>query len=243
VDDRTGDVLNEVKDADLALGKLNPTRKINSVNPLPGKARIGVGTDWGSAAANWLTAWERTGDDQYRQYLENSMQVIGNHPHGFFAGSFGYDSDTKTLIPYPDSTPSVSHLSAVFGLIEICTELNQLIDVPAFKAAWLQYGRIYSASPEEQRAALGVAFRNNGLTNAHSRLTAYVALQEQDRELAQRAWQEFAHEWNRNRNLEVNNITGPDVLNPVEEAAWISTNEAAQWGLAAIQNLALIERK
>jgi hypothetical protein len=30
------------------------------------------------------------------------------------------------------------------------------------------------------------------------------------------------------------------VLNPIDEAAWVSTNDAAQWGLAAIQNLALI---
>jgi len=28
------------------------------------------------------------------------------------------------------------------------------------------------------------------------------------------------------------------VLNPVEEAAWVSTNESAQWGLAAIECLA-----
>jgi hypothetical protein len=30
------------------------------------------------------------------------------------------------------------------------------------------------------------------------------------------------------------------VLNPVDEVPWVSTNETAQWGLAAIQNLALI---
>jgi hypothetical protein len=30
------------------------------------------------------------------------------------------------------------------------------------------------------------------------------------------------------------------VLNPIDEATWVSTNDAAQWGLAAIQNLALI---
>jgi hypothetical protein len=30
------------------------------------------------------------------------------------------------------------------------------------------------------------------------------------------------------------------VLNPVDEAAWVSTNDTAQWGLAAIQNLALV---
>jgi hypothetical protein len=33
-------------------------------------------------------------------------------------------------------------------------------------------------------------------------------------------------------------VSGVDVLNPVEEAPWLSTNSAAQWGLAAIQCLA-----
>jgi hypothetical protein len=35
-------------------------------------------------------------------------------------------------------------------------------------------------------------------------------------------------------------IGGADVLNPVEEVPRISTNASAQWGLAAIQNLALV---
>jgi hypothetical protein len=29
-------------------------------------------------------------------------------------------------------------------------------------------------------------------------------------------------------------------LNPVDEAAWVSTNDSSQWALAASQNLALI---
>lgn len=239
-DQRTGDVLNEVINADEALGVLNPTRKVAQNNPLPGKAKIGVGTDFGSAAANWLTAWERTGDRQYRQRLENAMKVIGAHPLGFFAGAFGYEPSTKTLLPYPNAEPSLSHLSSVFGLIEICTELNQLIDVPEFKAAWLQYGRLYSAPRAEQEASIGAAFKGNSLTVAHSRLTAYVAQQQQDSALAKRAWAEFSKEWGGKHSIVTQHVTGATVLNPVDEARWVSTNDAAQWGLAAIQNLALI---
>lgn len=237
-DERTGDVLNEVIHADRALATLDATRKVAAPSPLPGKVKIGVGTDWGSAAANWLTAWERTGSDEYKEYLEKSMRVIGQHPLGFFAGGFGYDADTKTLHPFPTEKVSVSHLSSVFGLIEVCAELNQLLDVPEFKAAWLRYGRLYNASPEERRAALGGDFNNN-LTVAHSRLTAYVAQQEGDSQLASRAWAEFAREGSGDRRIAFDGIKGPDVLNPIDEAAWLSTNDAAQWGLAAIQNLAL----
>ncbi|MGW4214452.1 exo-rhamnogalacturonan lyase family protein, partial [Lentzea sp. NPDC004789] len=35
-------------------------------------------------------------------------------------------------------------------------------------------------------------------------------------------------------------VTGPAVLNPVDEATWVSTNATAQYGLAAIQCLALV---
>ena len=34
---------------------------------------------------------------------------------------------------------TVSHLSAVFGLVEVCAELIALLDVPEFERAWLQY--------------------------------------------------------------------------------------------------------
>ena len=136
-DDRTADILDEVVNADEALASLNATRKVARVNPIPDKAKMGVGTDWGSVAANWLTAWERTGDDKYKQRLIEAMQTIGAHPQGFFAGAFAYDEKAKQLIPYPDEGPSLSHLSSVFGLIEVNTELYQLLDVPSYNQACL----------------------------------------------------------------------------------------------------------
>ncbi|WP_181405113.1 Tat pathway signal sequence domain protein [Aestuariibacter sp. GS-14] len=244
-DDRTGDVLNEVINADQALGVLNPTRKVARENPLPGMAKIGVGTDWGSTAANWLTAWERTGDKQYRDRLVNAMTVIGEHPLGFFAGAFGYDTATQTLLPYELDEPSISHLSSVFGLVEMNAELNQLIDIPAYKQAWMEYGRLYNADEETQKAALGIAKRPN-LKAAHSRLTAYTAYHNGDVQLAKRAWkefdakQEFAGLNGLSSQLQTTHVEGPNVLNPIDEAPWISTNDASQWGLAAIQNLALV---
>ncbi|WP_185236483.1 exo-rhamnogalacturonan lyase family protein [Teredinibacter franksiae] len=239
-DERTGDVLDEVINADTQLAQVIPTRKIPNKKPVPGDVRMGVGTDWGSVAANWLTAWERTGDSQYRERLEDAMRTIGGQPYGFFTGVFGYDVENKKLLAPEDVSPGISHLSAVFGLIEICTELNQLLDVPSFKQAWLEYGRYYNASPKEQERKLGKRLKGNSLTVAHSRLTAYVAAETGDEKLAVRAWQEFQREWRGKKVIGSQRIEGPDVLNPIDEAPWLSTNEAAQWGLAAIQNLALV---
>lgn len=238
-DDRTGDVLNEMTNADEALGMLNATRKVAAPPPTPGLAKMGGGTDWSATAANWLTAWERTGDVKYKTRLENAMKVIGNHPQGFYAGAFAYDIKSKTLIPYPDKGPQFSHLSSVFGLIEINAELIQLIDVPEYKAAWLKYGRLYNASKSEQLAAIG-QYKKGNLVVGHSRITANTAFHQSDAKLAKRAWKEFSKRWWVDEKLELTQVQGALVLNPVDEAAWVSTNSAAQWGLAAIQNLALI---
>ncbi|MBL4826764.1 MAG: Tat pathway signal sequence domain protein [Spongiibacteraceae bacterium] len=241
-DERTGDVLSEVLHADQQLAKLNPTRKLPNQSPVPTSARIGIGTDFGSAAANWLTQWERSGDPVYRRYLENAMKVIGEQPLGFFVGSYGYDPDSKTLIAPNDPQARVSHLSAVFGLFEICHELIQLIDVPSFKQAWLQYCELYNASPAEQRAALGRPLDGISLAFAHSRLSAYAAKYQANDKLAERAWREF-NTLPQAPKIKTQTISGPHTLNPIDEAPWLSTNVAAQWALAAIQNMALIPFK
>ena len=243
-DDRTADVLDEVIDAGEALRRVDPTRKLPNREPVPGPDRLQVGTDWGSVAANWLTAWERTGDDQYRDRLVSAMRTIGRHPDGFFAGTYGFDADTKKLLAPPEGDIEVSHLSSVFGLVEINAELIQLLDVPEYKAAWLRYCRLYNASDEQKVAAVGRAFGTH-LEAPHSRLTAYAAAQEGDATLAKRAWQEFqlpqefARQWTGDFQA-ILEVKPPQVLNPVVEAPWLSTNDASQWGLAAIQNLALI---
>ncbi len=60
-------------------------------------------------------------------------------------------------------------------------------------------------------------------------------------DLAERAWAEFVGQdrWERYKPTR-RTLTGPAVLRPVDEAPGVSTNGTAQWGLAAIQCMALI---
>ena len=142
-----------------------------------------------------------------------------------------------------DTGIGVSHLSAVFGLPELCAELDTLVDVPAFRAAWLQYCTLYNATPEEQQAAVGASFGRLNLWEAHSRLTAYAARQTGDRALAARAWKEFyagRAGYGVKPDLRSTRISGPAVLNPVDENFGLSTNASSQWGCTAIQLLALV---
>ncbi|HRP05737.1 MAG TPA: hypothetical protein PLV87_12570, partial [Opitutaceae bacterium] len=63
-----------------------------------------------------------------------------------------------------------------------------------------------------------------------------------DSRLAHRAWSEFARDPGGRRFTAdaVRMIRGPEVLRPVEELPGVSTNDTAQWGLAAIECLALL---
>lgn len=243
-DERIGDVLNLLTTADRQLIALNPTRKVKDAPKLPpGQAVMGVGTDWGSMLANWLTAWERSGDERWRDRIARGMASVAAMPRGFFSASgAGYDPATGALSNLIGDRASASHLSAVFGLVEMLAELAELIEVPGFEQAWLQYCRLYNAPVDEQRRELGMGHGGSStLMVGHSRLTAYAAARLNDPALARRAWAEFFGDRRfGNRPLATRRIEGPAVLRPVDEAPWISTNDAAQWSLAAMQNLAWV---
>lgn len=245
-DERIGDVMREVLNADSKMDEVDPVRKIaGRVDKGPWPARIGFGTDWGSVVANVLTEWERTGDARWRNKLLRGMKGIAAMPHGFFTGSGGYEPTGPNEGAFHNVSGdklSASHLSAVFGAVEMMAELVDLIDEPAFKQVWLQYCELYNAPKEQQVKALGAPHGGGTvLSVGHSRLSAYAAKSKQDKALAQRAWREFwADDPRGHKTLKTTRIAGPLALNPVDEAPWISTNDTAQWGLAAIQNLALI---
>jgi hypothetical protein len=152
----------------------------------------------------------------------------------------GYEPDTGRLHNMIGTGVKALHLNAVFGAVEIFDELIRLTGDAAFERAWLDYCELFNAPDEEQRRRLGAPHgATHALTVGHSRLTAYAAWKRKDPGLTQRAWREFAGD-DKARPFRTVRVAGPDVLNPVDEVPWVSTNETAQWGLAAIQNLALV---
>ena len=246
-DERVGDLMREQVDAGYALRAIQPGRKLagansrSPVDPQGDFAHLGFGTDWGSVAGAWLTEWERTGDPRIRARLMASMRTIGAQPRGFFTSGGRLNLRTGAFDISKDPKISVSHLSAAFGLPEVCAELIELLPVPEFERAWVQYCELYNASPDEQRKALGQELGPLNLQQGHARLTAYAASRKKDAALAQRAWREFhagTAGFRPEQRYEARRIEGSAVLNPVDEAAWVSTNSAAQWGLAAIECLA-----
>jgi hypothetical protein len=244
-DERVGDLMHALIHTDRTFLVVDPIRKIRTepYTPDPHALDIGFGTDWGALAAAWLTEWERGGDPVARQRLESTMRTIGAQTNGFVQGSALYDLDTGEFAVADPGRVSVSHLSAVFGLVEMCSELVGLLDVPEFTREWLRYCRFYNATVAEQTAEFGASFGNLNLRQAHARLTAYAASRTGDPALAARAWQEFfaGHAgYGPNVSWQTVRIEPPLVLAPVDETDFVSTNASAQYGLAAIQCLALV---
>jgi hypothetical protein len=243
-DERVGDLMREQIDADKTLRTVIPGRKIGQKapenDPKGELASVSFGTDWGALASAWLTEWERTGQEKTKTKLLNSMKTIAEQPNGFFHGGAIMNLATGKFQPVDANQISVSHLSAVFGLAEICFELVALIDMPIFEKAWLNYCRIYNASSQEQKALLGQDLGKLNLQQGHSRLTAFAAQRTQNTQLAKRAWQEFyaGDGGIKKTSKQIKVIATPVVLNPIEEGVGISTNAVAQWGLSAIQCLA-----
>ncbi|TDV43566.1 Tat pathway signal sequence domain protein [Actinophytocola oryzae] len=244
-DERVGELMHALVDTDRTFLEVDPIRKIRTgpYTPDPHALDMGFGTDWGALAAAWLTEWERGGDPSALRRLRSTMRTIGAQTNGFVQGSALYDLDTGEFAVASPPAVSVSHLSAVFGLVEMCAELTELIDEPAFTREWLRYCRYYNATEAEQITEFGVSFGNLNLRQAHARLTARAAASTGDPALAARAWREF-HEGGAGYGPTVSwrttTVSPPLVLAPVDETDFVSTNASAQYGLAAIQCLALV---
>ncbi|KAH7417206.1 hypothetical protein BKA64DRAFT_292780 [Cadophora sp. MPI-SDFR-AT-0126] len=255
-DERVGELMDELLDTVNTYGILDPNRKVRTDGwvPTPGSTvAIGLGTDWGALAGGWLIAWERRSArwEEAKTKLTNTISGIAALKNGFVTGTSLFNLTSSTLGP-PPADPNntgyvaVSHLSAVFGLPEVVSEAIEYYgsDLPAgFKDAWLDYCYYFRASAAEQIARYGVSFGTLNLFQGHSRLIAYVANQRDNATIAARAWQQFYSSdglkptaaWN------VTSVGGARVIHPVTEAPWIpGTNDVAQYGLAAIQNLALV---
>ncbi|KAL2169436.1 hypothetical protein VTG60DRAFT_6065 [Thermothelomyces hinnuleus] len=257
-DERTGEVLEHTLDADKTYGILDPQRKVRTDGwkPSPGApVTFGLGTDWAALAAGWLIEWERRGPrwEEAKRKLEGTASGIAALKNGFVTGSGSYLIENGTLLPPPadpgnEGVVAISHLNAVFAMPEVVSELLEYWgdEAPAgFRAAWLDYAYYYGATAEEQRARYGTSFSDVSLRQAHSRLAAYYAVAagpEYNETVAARAWNAYrtGDGIPESQEFVSTRVQGSAVLHPVDEAAWLATNDFAQYGLASIQNLAYI---
>lgn len=226
-DERTGDLMREVRDADTLLYHLDPMRlaQPRHLYPCTAPARLRIGPDWLAYVANWMTEWERTGDVRYRDKILAGMKSISALPHGIFTGpkALGYDP-ASGVISYEGDTSiqNTNHLLPIMGGFELMPELIALMDcaighekkeqphdiqiapiIENWKKTWLNFCADYRYKAEtisQNRFRI-------------PRLAAYAYYWYRDPKQRKQAWKE---------------------LSPKRREQVISTNGAATWSLDAI---------
>ncbi len=238
-DERSGDLMTEVKDADHKLYELDPMRlaQPRSEYPCTAPARLRIGPDWLAYAGNWMTEWERTGNTAYRDKIIAGMKSISALPNRLFTGPKALGFDPETGIITTECEPkleSTNHLMTIMGGFEIANEMMRMIDMPEWKDAWLDHAARYKKKAWELSHS---RFRI-------SRLMAYAAYHLRDRQMAEEAWTDLftCLEHTPAPSFRITTILPPEVPAPLDECTSISTNDAALWSLDAIYMQEVIPR-
>lgn len=230
-DDRCGDLMTEVKDADQKLYTLDPMRlaQPRSQYPCTAPARLRIGPDWLAYAGNWMTEWERTGNTAYRDKIIAGMKSIVALPNRIFTGplALGYDPATGIITSECDpKLESTNHLMTIMGGFEVMNEMIRMVDYPEWNEAWLDLAARYKQKAWELRKN---RFRI-------SRLLGYAAYHTRNAKMAEEAWTDLFSrlEHTPAPPFHIETILPPEVPAPLDECTSISTNDAVLWSLDAI---------
>ena len=212
-DERTGDLMTEVRDADQMLYHLDPMRLAQPRNlyPCTAPARLRIGPDWLAYAANWMTEWERTQNTAYRDKIIAGMKSIAALNHGIFSGPKALGFDPATGIITNECDPSVqntNHLLPIMGGFEVVNELIPMVNLPEWNQTWLDFCRDY------KQKALEISKNHFRIP----RLQAYAGWLLNSQPLKDAAWKDI---------LRFKSPTDPVT----------ATNDAATWTLDAIYSL------
>lgn len=248
-DERTGDIMREVLDVDAKMAEIDPMRL---ASPQQGAkaypARVRGGPDWLAFVGNWMTEWERTGNLRYRDKILAGMDSIAQMPYGFMTGPntlYGYDPQTGRLYPLVEDGFGTYNLQVIQGGAELVFELNQIVEHAGWQKAWLQYCRITNAP--KAVVAKDMASGSEGSDGGYAgpgRMAAYAYWKTKNPAFVARAVSQIAASVRGPGGAPggpfmTRHVEGPDALNAIEEAPYMSTNSTAQNSLQAIQILEL----
>ncbi|MBR1666240.1 MAG: hypothetical protein IJ699_08475 [Bacteroidaceae bacterium] len=226
-DERTGDLMSAVKDADQMLYTIDPMRLAlpREKYPCSAPARLRIGPDWIAYAGNWMTEYERTRDTKYLKKIQAGMKSIAALPNGMFTGPgvLGFDPATGILSYEGDrDLTSTGHLMFIMGGFELMHEILEMVPDKKFASCYLDHNARYHK------------VTNNSFRI--SRLKGYAAYHLKDKALADETWSDM---WKYGRpqqhyRFDPHPVLPPEAPQPVTESAETTTNDCALWSLEAI---------
>ncbi|MEX2601893.1 MAG: hypothetical protein WD355_09610 [Balneolaceae bacterium] len=244
-DERTGDLMREMTRKGVeAIVRLDPMRiaqpPTEEEQELP--ARLRIGPDWFALVGNWMTEWERTGDDIWKEKIFNGVESLSGFSYGLRTGRnlvVGLDPESGELFEIEESAGEYN-LATIMGGGQIGIELSQISQDETWDELWLEYTKLYYA-PEEvflQNRETGSEGEDASYTRP-DRLAAWVYMKTGNEAFAGEALRRITGGPFSLGPLQIEQVTGPQVLNPVDVAR-VNTNNAAQWSLSAIEILEMI---
>ena len=238
-DERLGDMMDEVKDADFATAGLDPMRAYFPKDEFPTHTR--VGPDWAAFCSNWMTRWERYEETAYRDKILTGIACLKRANYRLISGpTYGYDPQTGVLTPMGDDNWD-RHLAVCMGGPQVWFELAALLKDPEWEEMLAELGVYYHMTQEEKDRITDGRVRADhfGHPVLGAGIAAYGAYYRRDERTAKRVWDILLANRYARTDLE-REATAQLHVDEVAEIDWINTNEAAQWSLNTILALALI---
>ena len=193
-DERVGDILDEVRNADYNTVGLDPMRAYFSKGEFPTHTRLSP--DWAAFVSNWMTQWERYEDSSYRDKILKGIECIGKLPYRLCSGPVcGYDPATGELIHMGDNNSSF-HMMNCFGAPAVWMELAGLLDHELWDSMLAEYGEFYMADDGDKLAGRPdmADCGNWGSRDTAVVFAAFSAWFHGDRQMALKVWNNLLHE-------------------------------------------------
>jgi len=246
-DERTGDVMREMLNADFKTVEFDPMRLAQPVTEAEKKiapTRVRLGPDWLAFVSNWMAEWERTGDTRWRDKILAGVESLSKMPFGMRTGLnlvLGYDPATGRLFPLGNEAGQYN-LATIMGGAEVAFELGLMLDDVRWHKLWQQYCRLYNAPKEVLIRDMTTGTEGMDASYARDgRLAAYVYFKTQNPAFRQVAVNSLVRPRMGGRGgTAARRVEGPESLNPVDESGMAGTNGAAQNGLETIAMLGMV---
>lgn len=246
---RLSDVFDDVKDADEAIVTTDPLRFFFDKDKMHAPAHARSGPDWSSFCSDWMTQWERFGDETYKEKIQIGIDDLKKLPLRLTSGpDFEYDPKDCHLRYIGERTNGGSHLQVCMGAIQVWIEIADLLGDEEWKDMLAQHGRFYylprEKQLEESKGIIGE--RQFTLPFLAAGLAAYGANRLQDKELAKTTWRILLHAlctYNNTEGFCAHDLENSGNREVLHEIPWITTNFTSQWCLNVITALCYIKEE
>lgn len=237
-DERMKDLLDEVKDAEHAIDRLDPMREFYSREEA--YTHLRVGPDWASLVSNWMSYYERTLDERYLNKIKSTLEDIKNTPHRLLSGpTYQYNPKKNKMLYTGTGNAGGYHMIIAFGAPEVWYDLIDILDDDVFKDMLAEFGRVYAMTEADKRA-----FSDGELNNNHfhwpmfaSSLMIYSGCHDNNLEVIKKGWKQLLDKQISGIPLDLTIIT-EQTYEVLDEMPWITTNVVSQWSLNVIHALA-----